>query len=1060
MDNFLTPMRIPRLEDPAFQSQFDNFCRAIRDNFDKIISVQYTKGERGSSIINGKARVCDDNQKVTKLGATFLNGIFMPPETQPFTPGMTKDEAQVLVRSLAPQLVTGGRDAIDFNDFLTLELDIFVDTEGGLCYASTPYIFIDNRIRDLANLFRYNIEIETNELYRTFTDFSCSFTGQAAYYVDDEASADNVTDYANWEWSGIVSQIVPKLYFDKEIKEFCWKVNGQETHITAQGIKGEAGSSSLCHICKGTLSTNGEYINIVSAEYLKKDGGIPTQYWHQFNSNTDDAEYNAFNVIKDKDFVLCYYDEPIQSNGEPVGTRRRAFLGQAIEFNPDDKKLYRGPRPAGQNTEQYPAEDIFFSIANQSLKNLLYTIGPWNDPQRPSGPTENAIRGLFIKGYNTDNNNNVHHMLYAWLDTTETGDSGKKLRITPVTNQFLDWGETPQPYPHQDVITVEGHLIDFIIDYNLYVSGDVNLENLWVRGNANIAQNFNVQGFTQLQGNVRVQGSEIVQGNLLVQGNTNLQGNTVVNNLTVQGVFNQTGIIGTSLGIQGDFVQSVDRQVWTNSSSKFVRSCVSEINNIKTYVSAVKLKTNASEAGGRPEGDDSFPDIPLTIPQNSDATHLAYIGITFNLRLIIGYAGFGQDITDKFSYRRIFGNPNEPSHRNNRVTPNYSNSVDVWQNMNLYNAREYNIPCYIYKQFLLKCTKQSGEGETPEYILKIANPDANDENKWQDDVFVLFSQTTNEIIFEGERFTPKICFDVLLTAKGVEGYEEEYDASDQNQEEESDEVTQAVFEKYKLGVIFYQGSVETEPDGGFWMGLNRIQNSVSQIMDSSMSCLYSTDGTSIQRFTPLLPYQVCEPSPLSATGKSYMITDQVNNLYAGIQGTLSLDDEIARKYCYESYIKEVALPRMCAIAAGILEMNTYKEHHVMLPSSGYDLYTYSNEYNETVARPQRYMSFFMTGRNATYDFNNNQLSLDWVPGSFKVYRLFKFHNMDVLDGNYNVYSKSLVDEDPHVQMIQRMIDKDQSKIGTTETKKYDEQHITDHWNDGDIFSATNQYSTK
>ncbi len=1037
MDSFLTPIRIPRLEDPTFQAQFDNFCRAIRDNFDKIISVQFTKGERGSSIINKTAPVFVNN-KLTKLGASFLNGIFMPEEINQFEPNISESEIKTKVDALAPPLVPGDdHSAIDFNIFKTLKLDIFVDVEGGHCYMSTPYIFIDNRINDLRNLFE-DEQFEDDTIYRLFNDFSCSFIAHANYYVNNTPSTDNVEDYGNWDWAGVVNQIVPKLYFDSEINEFCWKVNGQETHITAQGLKGEPGTSSLCHVCRGELE--GAYITITEAQYIKNSAINPEQHWHRYGSDTGGDEYNAYDIIQDKDLVLCYYDDPITPGNSNDGTRRRAFLGQAIKFNPDNKKLYRGQRDPDD-----PCEDIFYSIANQSLKNLLYTIGPWSDEQHPSGPTENAIRGLFIKGYNTSNNDNTLHMLYAWRENEE--DPGK-LRITPVNrSEALNWNKDPLTY-------ICSQLIDFIIDYNIYINGNVNItQELNVQGNTQLQGNMVVQGNTQLQGNMVVQGNTQLQGNMVVQGNSVVQGNTIVNNLTVQGVFNQTGIIGTSLSIGGDFLYSVNNQTQgqgqpSQSSSKFARACVSQINNIKTYVSAVKLRSQQGP-GDRPTSEDgSFPDIPLRWDDfGSGATHLAYIGITFNLRLIIGYAGYGDSITKKDAYhRKIEYNQQSPS------SPN-TGSIDEWQNMNLYNAREYNIPCYIYKQFSIKGEHEqvTGENNTETYkdTTKIWD---NNANAWTDDLYVLFSQQADPIVFDGIQFTPKICFNVLLTSKTIDSP----DQTDQN-DTETEETTP--YRNFKLGVIFYQGVVETAPNRGFYMNLNSGLNSENQITSSNMPCLYSTtnngDNSYIDKFVTIFPYQICEsakiPVPFSSAPLNYMITNQ-QNLYLGVQGNNSLNDADLRKSYYKRYVKEVALPRMCAIAAGILEMNTYRTPGPILDDY---TYTYTNEYNETVARPQKYISFFIN-RKAKYYPDSKKLSIDCINDSFDVHRIFKFNNnMDVLDGNANVYSKSLVNEDPHIQMIQRMIDADQPIVGMTSQTGVTDQH----WNDVDIMEQ-NYISTR
>ena len=50
MNNIFTEMRIPQLGDATFQTDFAAFCNAMKQNIERLISVQYTKGEPGNSV--------------------------------------------------------------------------------------------------------------------------------------------------------------------------------------------------------------------------------------------------------------------------------------------------------------------------------------------------------------------------------------------------------------------------------------------------------------------------------------------------------------------------------------------------------------------------------------------------------------------------------------------------------------------------------------------------------------------------------------------------------------------------------------------------------------------------------------------------------------------------------------------------------------------------------------------------------------------------------------------------------------------------------------------------
>ena len=1004
-NNFLVPITAPQLQNPNFQSEFDEFCSAIHDNFERLISVQYARGERGTSIESHEVHFIENGDNgwvLTEFGAEFLNKLFtqlvngfgsvqgiqgiqgvqgMPGESlQLFTAGMDKDAVLGLLDILAPPVVVDEQEpertkhVINWEAWKTLSVVIFVDPDSETAYIGNPYIFIDNRINDLPNY----VQILNENPNWEFTDYSCMYTGFSQYPSNNPPMDFN--DYSNWPWDGRISQVVPKLYYDENNKEFCWKVNGQETQITAQGLKGDPGISTAVHVCQGHVTGQEKnYLTIDLAERIDYTADPPQRYWDEYDADAD-PEDNAYMAIRNNDLIICYYEAP--DDGETAdrrywdGTSWRAFIGRAIRVN-NEIWVWMGSDP---ESGPDPRLDIFYTIWNQTVADILNSTG------YDGSNTENQPRGIWVKDSTDDGNNGVLHMLYVdWVTDGEGTHSRRVLRISPVkTAQGTCDTVSPEVHPHS---SPEDDGYDFEIDYNIKAQRDLHV-----------------------------------------------QGNTIVQNLTVQGTLDQQGQIQTDLNIAGELIDVVTHQRPDIEKSEFAKCCISNVEDAKTYVTATRLSygtmglTQLSETiGGDPIGDHHW-DINQYSAWSNQPVFKAYVGVSFNLHLIIGYMGFGKLIADASIYSRDGQNITTFNWETGAQGVIGMTRQQVNNRCALYNAREYVIPCHMYQELLIGW-----------------NPTDNVHGfQTRDDISNLPSETlinltyeATPINYEGQFIYPRITFDAWVRIQDVtDGNMVPWDSSGRYPSVSSTGSTDEKKSKFNIFAIFYQGTVDASNNQAFGLTDNGGGVDTRVINQSRVSCLYGTGNSTtsatypkVNQFAPLWPYQICEMETTNAL--NWGISDQ--DVWVNRTGLLIRNLEQSadtRKEQYKQYIYNVAYPRMCALGAGTLGVVATKTQET-IDQQLYQVVRYSTDFNEEMCKSQSYISFF---NNGMVDSNGTPI---WTDQSIEIRRVFRLDDMWVFTGNMNIFYKRLNLDNGTANDMQTLIDDDIANVGIQQD--YDDQ---------------------
>lgn len=374
MDNFFDKIQTPSL-DNNYARNLDAVITAINNNFAKISSLPFLKGDKGTSIEIHDEEFLVFNQDSSSYVMT--------------------DFAKALIRT-----IYNIPDDIDFNSFddinnITHEqpinniyshdslhdlkfINVFFDKMNGKKHLSVPFMFHDSRKNYLHT---------ANNYIDGFIDFSTYVTG---YFADSD-------------WTFVKGDFIPKLYFDDSIQKFCWTIGSQKTNVIAQGVEGKEGNGLRTYTCEGILNTDRTYITITKV--LAGIDNAEDNYYDYENNNIQGP-------LNQGDFVVVVFE-----NNSETNTYRDLAFGGVIMIN---------GRP---NIKYIEGTTIFTSTKNISLQALLDGIG-----EPPS--SQSNVRGLYVFSDNeqqaamnqtqrtphmfwADSNSDAHLGIVAFEDRTK-----------------------------------------------------------------------------------------------------------------------------------------------------------------------------------------------------------------------------------------------------------------------------------------------------------------------------------------------------------------------------------------------------------------------------------------------------------------------------------------------------------------------------------------------------------------------------------------------------------------------------------------------------------------
>lgn len=258
----------------AFGSDLTAALNTIDENFKKIISLPFLKGDPGNSLSEAEFRIHDDTKISDKLKNAVITAI-----------GNSQTQYEI-----------GGKSVFDYlsDNAYNPSIKFYrmrVEENEGAAYkyvAQQMFLFVDARVPKLCK----NMSSDVTD---NFEDMSCGilFTGSVPVNQNGEES------FTSASFTCSKFNVFPSLYFDKSAKRWCWKLNDFRTGVNAQGVDGASGQDAAVQICRGTLGN--EQIVIHEDDVLQPEGESPrvgalTGVW--FNDSDDRLNFTV-GVLKE-----------------------------------------------------------------------------------------------------------------------------------------------------------------------------------------------------------------------------------------------------------------------------------------------------------------------------------------------------------------------------------------------------------------------------------------------------------------------------------------------------------------------------------------------------------------------------------------------------------------------------------------------------------------------------------------------------------------------------------------------------------------------------------------
>lgn len=437
-DNYLTVLTVPDLNDVNFAQDFTTMVENINNNFKKIVSAPYLKGDKGDNVRIEKEYVYHGTtHKFTAFGVKLVNTIYGGDIIV-----TTNDDYNSLITKLdAINDKLGGTvnsceqlNPIKNSVFENITIDVFYDIYDYSKSLVSIYFFLDSRNNMLDSI--------NDEEKRNYIDRSCGVYGK----------------FINNNWNLNKYNVIPTLYFDTNIDEFCWMVNGQQSGITAQGLTGADGTNANVYVCRGVevasiIGNNNQSIptrilinEVISGSTETLVEGSLAAVW--FDSEPVDAGklngyagspetgYHYINIDDDtsspyNNMHMYVYNESVWEDEGEIHPNQLMFYENAYYYwdgtnivpctfhsNPNvafgivEKQIV----DASTNTYSYYIKynrnvDLGAVISSTSFRSILNEVG-----KKSTDSTFNDVRGIYLRDSITNSaptNNEAVHLAYT-----------------------------------------------------------------------------------------------------------------------------------------------------------------------------------------------------------------------------------------------------------------------------------------------------------------------------------------------------------------------------------------------------------------------------------------------------------------------------------------------------------------------------------------------------------------------------------------------------------------------------------------------------------------------
>lgn len=404
-----------------FQSDLNTALAKIDSNFKKMISLPFLQGDHGHSVFEQDIKIGSSNSQDAfekELRRALIEAIYSPASTTS-TSFDYNDENSF-------DNVFGGTIATTDGNEKSWNLDgepvgfyrhkELRDGENEKYYYSSRQfvLFTDHRIE-------YLDTVNNSGQLNTFVDLSCALTVTGTAEINPSTGS---IDPSSVTFTAKKYNIVPTLYYDSTKNYWCWRINGTETGVIAQGVKGDAGINSPVFICYGTKGAYEDDTNrsIITIERILQPSSSD-------NTNDPNTTPSIPETIPEGALILVWFNDTGSAAVTVTNTLTNCTFGIA-RHNSSNTAVYIEISELSQSNNVYSL-DLRTIMNDVTLYRFLDDIG---NPEITNYDSNPAVRGLYLP--NSRHNNTDMHMMWSTGGTSSAAGLDNELYIGPVSKNL------------------------------------------------------------------------------------------------------------------------------------------------------------------------------------------------------------------------------------------------------------------------------------------------------------------------------------------------------------------------------------------------------------------------------------------------------------------------------------------------------------------------------------------------------------------------------------------------------------------------------------------------
>lgn len=454
------------LNSSSYGKDINERFESIDKNFKKILETDYLVGAKGDSVGLMECKLSGIITDNTQYDLYDYNDVQI---TSTMLYDLIMDQIEYLYKDNGDAL-TSINDINWFDDLHGSTLYVLYENRDERKYliSSLPFTYIDSRYRKLNN----------DSLYENAMDMSCTL-----HYQTYSKEGSIVGSFQ-------IIHPYPTIYYNKDIKDFCWSINGQETDLVCKGLSGKDGENGQLHIAyidKDSTDNLHNILCVLGFDNLKKE--------YVYITPNDFAKYGI--SIKDGDTIICFYAKK-NDNGYELLPNINEDTSETSYF------LTKTIIVPGTQTCQ-----VYISEATCTITTKLDMVTMFGLFDK-IGLVDGCPKGLYIP-YGKEEDRISGHMIW------HTDSSyGPRLNIGPVKDV------------HNDNIEVLNQKSILYVQYSdILANGYIEAQELYTIGP------LTVEGGTTLEGGVIIDGDVKIKENLIIDGDVEIKGYKGISSETI-----------------------------------------------------------------------------------------------------------------------------------------------------------------------------------------------------------------------------------------------------------------------------------------------------------------------------------------------------------------------------------------------------------------------------------------------------------------------------------------------------------------------------------------------